>query len=423
MKKAFGLLAAGLLLLVGLSRPSSILCTWPKPLWLPTRHTLSIPWSRWLPIEAEASPARAVEIDHHRDQGWTSIRHRVWYLRANHQGVYRLRYRMMGMVPFGTSWVRADAPLSVVPGGEAIGIMVRTKGLIVRALVSVQDDRGQSVCPAEQAGLRVGDLITAANRRPLLDQQSLDRAMDRAGRKRQPMDLTVRASGIHHIKVTPIWSTRDHAYVIGAAVRDGMAGVGTLTYFEPSTGQYGALGHSMTDGLTRIPAPVSSGSVSGADIISVIAAGRDKPGQKVGILAAHGLVSGMVWSNGQFGIHGKLLTWPKVGLRAIPVAYPDQVHPGAARLITVLHGQKERSYHIQIIKAYAQTHPATKGVLFRVTDRQLLQRTGGIIQGMSGSPIIEDGRLVGAVTHVMVGKPWIGYGCYAVWMLGLKSGA
>ena len=420
MKKAFGLILAALGMMVGLSRPSSILCTWPRPFWVPSRHTISVPWSRWLPIQVTAEPPAKVVIDHREAAGWKSLEHRSWNFSVTRDGAYRLRYRMLGMIPWGTSWVRASSPLYVVPGGESIGIMVRTKGLIIGALQPIRSAHGIVVDPAEQAGLKVGDLITAVDHAPLQNRQELQHALTRAGRLNRSVELTVTGEHTTNVRVKPAWSLSDRSYELGASFKSGVAGVGTLTYVRPQSGQFGALGHSLTDGLTKVPAPVSFGRIMGANIIGVVTAHENHPGQKIGILAAKGRVLGRVTANGPFGIRGQLTRWPRTYLHPIPVAYPDEVHTGPATLITVLHGQRMVDYRIRIIKAFPQWRPRTKGILFEVTDPRMLAKTGGIVQGMSGSPIVQNGRLAGAVTHVMVGRPWIGYGCYAVWMMGLK---
>lgn len=424
MRKVLGILASAILVMIGASRPSQILCTWPKPLFWVTAHTsVSVPWSRWLPIEAEASNS-PVEIDHQRNRTWISLGQNAWHFSVHHTGIYRLKYRVLGVVPWGSSWVQASAPLWVAAGGQSIGIVIHTQGLILRAFQPVRQGSGADIDPAKRAGLEVGDVIAAANGRAIKSLKSFDRQIEQAGRARRALVLSVVGQSSRIRRVTPVWQPAHHRYAIGAVLSDGLSGVGTLTYFDPKTGRFGALGHSMSDGVTRIPVAISSGVVMGANVVGVVSSRVDDPGEKIGVLAKRSEIAGRITANGAFGIHGRLVRWPKgAAIHRVPVAYPDDIQPGPATLVTVLHGQRTSDYGIRILRAYRQRRARTKGILFEVTDPRLLRTTGGIVQGMSGSPILQDGRLVGAVTHVMVGRPWLGYGCYAVWMMGDKSQA
>jgi stage IV sporulation protein B len=218
------------------------------------------------------------------------------------------------------------------------------------------------------------------------------------------------------LAVAPSW--RDaHPWRTGLQVRDRLSGVGTLTFYDPRTMTYAALGHSLTAGVTALPVPVRTGWIRDAEIVGVVPATARTPGQKIGILVGHRNVQGTVQTNGQFGIVGHLDRRPILGpVKPVPLALPDQVHTGPATVVTVIHGQTPHPYQIQILKTAPQYAPQIKGILFQITDPRLLKATGGIVQGMSGSPILQDGRLVGAVTHVLLNRPTLGFGCYAYWM-------
>ncbi len=417
MKKALSVVAAGMLVLLGCSRPSAILYTWPRELWVPARREVAVPWSRWLPLEAYSTD-HGLRID-----GRTTWARPAWKVEADRAGRYRLNFRLFGWLPWGSTWVKASSPLFAVPGGQSIGILVHTRGLIVRALKPVASAHGRLRDPAAAAGIRVGDLLTAADHRRLHSVGELARIIEQAGIDHHPVALTVIGAHHHQLVVRPVWSPWQHAYQLGIAVQDAATGVGTLTYWRPGSRQFTALGHSLTDGLTTIPAPVAQGRVVGADIVGILAASANRPGQKIGILASHSTLRGSVTANGRFGIRGRLTNVPSQHFDPVPVALPDEVHPGPAELVTVLRGVSVEAYRIRIVKAYAQARPATKGILFQVTDRRLLRKAGGIVQGMSGSPVLQDGRLVGAVTHVLVGRSNFGYACYAIWMMERQGGA
>ncbi len=411
MKKALSIVAAGMLVLLGSSRPSTILYTWPRELWVPTRRGVVVPWSRWLPLQAYSSDPR-LKVDRR-----IPLTHPAWTLEADAAGRYRLNFRLFGWLPWGSTWVKASSPLFVVPGGQSIGILVHTRGLIIRALSPVASEHGRLKDPAAMAGIRPGDLLTAADHRRLDSVGELAHIIEAAGSHHHEVALTVVGTRRQELAVRPIWSPQRHTYALGITVQDGAAGVGTLTYWRPGSRQFAALGHSLTDGLTIIPAPVTQGRVVGADIVGILAASGNRPGQKIGILAHHSNLRGWVTANGRFGVRGHLTRVPRQHFGTIPVALPDEVHHGPAQLMTVLRGATVQSYRIRIVKAYPQGQPATKGILFQVTDPRLLRKAGGIVQGMSGSPLLQDGRLVGAVTHVLVGRSNFGYACYAIWMM------
>jgi len=191
-----------------------------------------------------------------------------------------------------------------------------------------------------------------------------------------------------------------------------------LTFWEPKSLAFRALGHSVSDGVTRRPVAVRGGQLLGARIVNIVPGTVDSPGEKVGVLTPPPPVGGRVTGNDAFGLSGVLNRAPTLGpSRPIPLALPDQVHPGPATLLTVIRGLRPERFSVDILAAFPQSRPGVKGILFRVTDPRLLRLTGGVVQGMSGSPLIQDGRLVGAVTHVLVNRPQLGYACYAAWML------
>ncbi len=256
MRKVLGILASAILVMIGASRPSQILCTWPKPLFWVTAHTsVAVPWSRWLPIEAEASNS-PVEIDHQRNRTWISLGQNAWHFSVHHTGIYRLKYRVLGVVPWGSSWVQASAPLWVVAGGQSIGIVIHTKGLILRAFQPVRQGSGADIDPAKRAGLEVGDVIAAVNGRAIKSLNSFDRQIEQAGRARRALVLSVVGQSSRIRRVTPVWQPAHHRYAIGAVLSDGLSGVGTLTYFDPKTGR---LGSPSRDNRSKTPMPSKCG--------------------------------------------------------------------------------------------------------------------------------------------------------------------
>lgn len=408
-RRVMGLVGAALTVAAGLSKPVQKLAALPDAVMVPQGQRITVPWSSW--ISLSAAPADPV-----------SIAGNAASIHGLSPGRFIIRTRLLGWLPWRQVPVEVTKPLYEVPGGESMGVLVNTKGLVVTQYAPVLT-RGRWTDPAELAGIDKGDIIVQINHRPVYADSALERAVQSAGRKHQDVELGVQGSRSFHIRrVRPIWSNQHFRWQIGVLVQDGASGVGTLTFYNPGTLQYAALGHSITDGLTRAPVEVHSGRVTGADIVGVIAGTANTPGQKIGVLTTGADVQGTVIHNGVFGITGHLNHRPsgKKGV-PLPVALPDQVHPGPATIVTVLHGQRTASYAVRILKTYPQWVPHTKGLLFEVDDSRLLHEAGGVIQGMSGSPIIQNGRIVGAVTHVLINRPSLGYGCYAYWMAKQKS--
>ncbi|MCY0907887.1 SpoIVB peptidase [Sulfobacillus sp. hq2] len=407
-RRIVGLIAAGITVGIGLSRPVQNMAALPDAVMVPQGQKVVLPWSSWLSLSSASV-------------GPVNISGNVAQVRGMTPGRFLLQTKLFGWLPWRQVPVEVTKPIYEVPGGESMGVLVNTEGLVVTQYAPVWS-HGRFEDPAEQAGIDKGDVIVQVNHRPVYSDRALAQAVQQAGRRHQAVMLGVQGSRSFHLRsVRALWSSQHHRWQIGILVQDGASGVGTLTFYNPHSLQYAALGHSITDGLTRSPVEVHSGRVTGADIVGIIAGTANAPGQKIGVLTGGQDIQGNVRHNGIFGITGTLWHRPYGPAKPLPVALPDQVTPGPAHIITVLHGQRTHAYAVRILKTYPQWAPHTKGLLFEVDDPRLLSQTGGVIQGMSGSPIIQNGRIVGAVTHVLVSRPSLGYGCYAYWMVKQKS--
>ncbi|AEW05124.1 SpoIVB peptidase [Sulfobacillus acidophilus DSM 10332] len=407
LKRMFAVLLALAVLTVGVWPSMARIWLWPTALWLPRGETVAMPWSRWIPVALKLNQGPEVVIRHAAHLDFVGL----------DDGHYQLDVKLFGWIPWRSLPVTVQNPLRVVPGGESVGIVARTEGLIVTDTLPVLTGR-QAVDPALAAGISRGDVIVAANGHQALTIRQFTAFVQRAGRDHRPLRITVKTRyAVKQVYLRPVWSSHDKRWAVGLKLQDRTSGVGTLSFYNPRTLQYFALGHSMTDGLSRRPVSVS-GHILGADIVGIVPATAHSPGQKVGILAGSQNIEGTVSDNNAFGITGNLSHPPIWGPQhPLPLAMPDQVHSGPAEIITVLSGQTPEAYSIDILKTVPQYAPHIKGILFRVTDPRLISRTGGVVQGMSGSPIIQDQRVVGAVTHVILSRPTLGYGCYAYWMV------
>ncbi|HHX86659.1 MAG TPA: SpoIVB peptidase, partial [Firmicutes bacterium] len=254
-------------------------------------------------------------------------------------------------------------------------------------------------------GIKVNDINQAA------------RLLNRAGREPQKSILLtiLRDEKQKTITVTPLYSDLDGGYRIGLYIRDSAAGVGTLSFYDPATKRYGALGHIIVDADTNKPVNIQDGNIVKAKIINIKTALRGKPGEKTGIFIDQDSFKGNIDQNTPYGIFGQLESFHPTG-KAIPMALTTQVETGPAEMLTVIEGETIGSFQVVIERLSPQTKPSDKGFILKVVDEKLLSSTGGIVQGMSGSPIIQHGRIVGAVTHVFINDPTRGYGIFIEWM-------
>jgi len=206
---------------------------------------------------------------------------------------------------------------------------------------------------------------------------------------------------------------------LGVWVRDSTAGVGTLSYVDPATGAYGALGHAIVDADTGSTLSVQDGALLRATVVGVTRGQSGKAGELRGSFLREGRQIGTLRSNCAYGIYGTLsgALQPSLYPQGLPVGTRDAVHTGPAQILSTVDGGEVQAYAVEITRCIRQDEPAPKGMVLRVTDERLLARTGGIVQGMSGSPILQDGRIVGAVTHVCLDDSAQGYGMYIEWML------
>jgi stage IV sporulation protein B len=206
---------------------------------------------------------------------------------------------------------------------------------------------------------------------------------------------------------------------MGAWVMDSTAGVGTLSFYDPDSGRYGALGHAITDGDTGQVLTVGQGQILRASVVDVKKGAKGAPGELKGSFLREAEVLGSIERNGILGIYGSMdeayvnPLYPE----GLPIGLRGDVHTGAAQILSTVDGQGIKAYDVEIVQVNQQQNPAPKSMVIRVTDPVLLEKTGGIVQGMSGSPIIQDGKLIGAVTHVLVGDPAKGYGIFIENML------
>lgn len=341
-------------------------------------------------------------------------------IQPKHSGNTKLKLRLFGKIPFKTVRLQVIPDLRVIPGGQTIGVKVKSAGIMVVGHHLVQTAPNKKSSPGEDAKLRLGDLIVEINGQPCNDISKIAGYAEAAGRERNSLQLLVqRGKERFRTTLTPAYDLDDKAWRLGLYIRDSAAGVGTLTFYAPDQGVYGALGHVITDMDTQTPIVVGSGEILQSKVTSISKSQNGEPGEKRASFIKEGRTLGNVERNTPFGIFGRMKAMPDHAYHAdpMPVAFAEEVEAGPAQILTVVNGQKVERFNIEIAHVSKQSTPATKGMVIRITDPKLIERTGGIVQGMSGSPIIQKGKLVGAVTHVFVNDPTSGYGCFIEWML------
>ncbi len=321
--------------------------------------------------------------------------------------------------PVKTVDVKVLPDLKVVPGGQSIGVKLNTKGVLVVGHHQIETDKG-TASPGEDAGIQVGDMITRINNTKILKMSEIAEIVEKAGKQGEPLNITVKRDNRKMEKeLLPAKDKTEGSYRMGLYIRDSAAGIGTMTFYHPESKKYGALGHVISDMDTKKPIEVYDGHIVKSQVTSIERGSNGKPGEKLARFSTDRKIIGTITRNSPFGIFGELSNGlqDQRDAEALPITLPDQVKEGPAKIRTVLKGNKVEEFDVRIVSTVPQKFPATKGIVIKVTDPKLLKETGGIVQGMSGSPIIQDGKLVGAVTHVFVNDPTSGYGVHIEWML------
>ncbi len=327
---------------------------------------------------------------------------------------YTITCKLFGIFPVGDVKVNLVDDRQVYASGETIGIYVKTKGVLVIDTATVTDAAGDRVSPAKHL-VKGGDYIVSVNGEAVSAKEELTEKVAAAGNARDVLGLCRNGEYIE-VSMTPV---RDDAgnYLLGIWVRDDLAGVGTLTYYDE--GYFGALGHAVSDGDTGTQMELSEGWIYPAKIVGIRKGENGTPGELSGVIDYQGhRPLGTIADNTALGIYGSLDGQQQgmIDAEAYEVGYKQMVHPGTAYIISEVSGERE-TYEIRIQNLDFSRYAENKGILFEVTDQRLLDVTGGIVQGMSGSPIIQDGKLIGAVTHVFVSDSSRGYGIFIEKML------
>jgi stage IV sporulation protein B len=313
----------------------------------------------------------------------------------------------------GVTGMEQTAAKHLVPVGRAVGIKLFADGVMVVGLAQV--DQGENkTSPARSCGLKTGDVITHINSEEVSTIEEVQQALQACGGSK----LTIRAlRGEQQLQLTATPAENSQGtYQLGAWIRDSMAGIGTVTWYDPDTGCFGALGHGINDVDTALLMPLQSGGILAASVSGVQKGVQGQPGELHGAFEVTRDL-GVLTANTDSGVFGTLSD-PTLaqGQAALEVAQRSQVKTGPATILSNVSGETVEEYAVELVHVYPENEQG-RDLMLRVTDQRLLDATGGIVQGMSGSPILQNGRIVGAVTHVLVNDPTRGYGILAETML------
>lgn len=327
-------------------------------------------------------------------------------------GTKNFTLNLFNLLPVKDLTVNVIPETTVVPLGKAIGMKLYTEGVLVVGMSEINGEK-----PYEGSGIETGDKIVEIDNEEISNTDELIECVNRSEGKvleiKYISDNEEKIASIEPVK------TSDNEYKLGLWVRDAAAGVGTLTFYEPSTGNFAALGHGINDVDTSELIDIASGELVTTNIIDIVKGVDGTPGEIRGTVGT-GKTLGIIEKNTAFGIYGKLsddTTKTENLENEMKVANRSEIETGKAEIMCELENGKVEYYEIEIKKLFKENNENNKSMLIEITDEELIEKTGGIIQGMSGAPIIQNGKFIGAVTHVLVNDSTVGYAVFADMMI------
>ncbi|MDK2918925.1 MAG: stage sporulation protein [Candidatus Petromonas sp.] len=334
------------------------------------------------------------------------------------RGETNLEIKLLGILPVKTLKVDVLPKLKVIPGGHSIGVKLNTKGVLIVGLEEIIGVDGKNYNPGYDGGLRIGDSIIEIEGERVKDSNHVIEIINKY--KGEKLDIKARRNNeIMSFKIKPVKSQRYNEYKIGLWVKDETAGVGTLTFYDPNTKIYGALGHAISEAETGQILSVGKGEILKSRVVSIKQGKKGSAGEIRGIFLETTEPLGTLDKNTDYGIYGKMYKEPRNSVynKPMEIGLQHEIELGRAKILTTVDDNQIKAYDIVIEEINRQRKPDNKSMIIRITDKELLAKTGGIVQGMSGSPIIQNKKVIGAVTHVFINDPTKGYGIFIEWML------
>ncbi len=302
---------------------------------------------------------------------------------------------------------------ALIPVGKTIGITASLDGICVVNTAEFKSKDGNMCCPSKDAGILPGDKIIGINENEIESAKDLENILNNANSNEMTIKI-MRNGNEKDLKVYAEKSAQSDSYKLGLWIKDSCSGIGTLTYYDPETRNFGALGHGICDTDNNLIL-ITSGKLLNAEITSVKRGEKGSPGELIGVFSEKDDELGSITSNSSCGINGKLKVSPDNKSKMQTAEY-NEIYEGSATILSNIEKNTIEEYSAEIIKINKDIE-SEKSFVIKITDKRLLEKTGGIVRGMSGSPIIQNGKLVGAVTHVFVNDPTRGYGIFIENML------
>jgi len=323
---------------------------------------------------------------------------------------YTLSCKLLGVLPIKDVHVQEVPQRTLIPGGIPVGIYIKTNGILVIGTSPVTDINRGSIEPAKYL-LKSGDYIKTVNGEEVMTKEELMQKINNCEGAKINFGINRNGESIE-VAVEPVM-TGENMYKVGIWVRDDLAGVGTMTYTDKN-GNYGALGHGVSDTDTSTLIDMKNGLLYETNIIGIIKGEKGTPGELTGVINySKQYCMGSVTKNSNTGVYGEIDVLPEelMQVKEMEVGYKQEVELGSAVIVSTIEGER-KEYEIEITGVDYHPKESNKGIRFKVVDEELIEKTGGIVQGMSGSPILQNGKIVGAVTHVFVQDAQKGYGIF-----------
>ena len=331
---------------------------------------------------------------------------------------YTIKYKLFNLFNIKNLKVKVAQTNTVYAGGQCVGISLKSQGIILVGSNYIITKTG-NVNPFKESGLVVGDVIVQINEQEVNNVGDIATILANYNGNKELQLLVNRQGAFINLKIKPALDVQTNKYKLGLWIRDDAQGVGTLTFVNPQNNRFGSLGHAIIDSDTGVKFNVNGGEIYKCNVIGIKKGKRGVPGELLGLFmyGANNEI-GEVDKNVESGVYGvmqdknfeSLLSQYELGGRLT-------AKPGKAQILACINGMDVNAYDIEIIKTNYQTKANEKSMVIKITDPELLSKTGGIVQGMSGSPIIQNGKIIGAVTHVFINDPTKGFGLYLDWMI------
>lgn len=335
-----------------------------------------------------------------------------WNINEDYTGKVNLSVNLFG-INVKDITLNVIETTEVVPLGNIVGLKLYTNGVLVVGMSEISGIDKNKYKPYENTGIVEGDMIVEINEKTVTNTTELIECVNNSKGKQISIKY-VRDGEILETNIKPIETSKDD-YKLGLWVRDAAAGVGTISYYEPKSGLFAALGHGIIDVDTEKLLDISSGEFVTTNIVSIVKGEKGNPGKIQGSVEAQQKI-GDVYKNTEFGVFGKVSNTSVLNedlTKTVKVASRNEIKTGKATIMCTLENNIKKEYEVEIEKIYKNNNSDNKSMVIKVTDKELLEKTGGIIQGMSGSPIMQNGKIIGVLTHVLVSNPTVGYGVFA----------